>query len=182
MLRAKIGYETKVIRLILGLLLAMSAVPIIMFFFLPDEERWAMALVAAILSLTAFIFGFSPLLTKHEIHDTHIFLRQGWYYKNMIELADIVSIKRVSKGPWSYGAHYIGGGVVYVNGRTDDLILFELSERNSRNGGKRRANKVLFDTLDNDNFAKTIGRGLDGRMERLCGQDNYLNRPFGNRG
>ena len=167
MLRARIGYETKAIRLIFALLLAMSAIPIIAFFLLPDEERWAMALVAAIMFFTAFVFGLSPLLTKHEIHDTHVVIRQGWYYRNRIDLADIMSIKRVREGPWSYGVHFIGGGTVYVNGSTKDLMLIELSERISRNGKKRRMNRILFDTLDNDKFVKMIGREFDGQIDRL---------------
>ncbi|MCE5297037.1 MAG: hypothetical protein LLG16_08050 [Euryarchaeota archaeon] len=161
-----IGHETKAVRLVFALLLAMSAFPIIAFFFLPDEERWAMVLVAGIMFFTVFVFGLSPLLTKHEIHDTHVVLRQGWYYRNRIDLTDIMSIKRVREGPWSYGLHFIGGGIVYVNGSTKDLLLIESSERISRNGKKRKMNRILFETLDDDKFVKMIGREFDGHISR----------------
>lgn len=168
MLIKKIGYETKAIRWVLALLLSMDIfIAAMMIFFAPDDEMWVGLPIIAIMTFVAIVFGASPLLTKHEVHDTYVVLRQGWYYKNRIDLSDIVGIKRVRRGPWSFGVHFIGGGMLYVNGRLDDLILFELSERISRNGKRRRMTKVLFDTLDNDDFIRMIGREFDGEMDHL---------------
>jgi len=167
MLRSKIGYETKVIKAIFALLLGLTLLPAVMSVMLPEEEGVAMLVLTLFMFAIAIVFGASPLFTKHEVHDTYIMIRQGWYYRNRIDLTDIKSVKLVKRGPYSYGVHFIGNGTTYVNGRLNDLILMELSETTSRNGKKRKMTKVLFDTKDNEKFLKLIGRKFDAEMETL---------------
>lgn len=169
MMRAKFAYETRAIRKIALFLFLMDAFSIgLMLFVLPTEEVWIVVPFGAFLTSIFVIVGISPLLTTHEVHDTYIVLRQGWYYRNRIDVSDIKRIDHVKDGPFSIGIHFIGNRTIYVNGRTRDLILLELNSICHRNGKKRRMVRVLFDTVDNEGFMRTLGRKYDAEMDRLC--------------
>lgn len=168
-MRARFAYETRALRWVLLLFLVIELVSLPLFYFaVPEEEAVFFYFFIAFMLLILLIFGISPFLTKHEVHDTYIVLRQGWYYRNRIELSDIRAIKHVADGPWSYGVHFIGGRTVYVNGRTRDLILLELDDVRHHNGKRRRMVRVLFDTVDNAAFLRSIGKSYQGE-ENLFG-------------
>lgn len=168
MLRAKFAYETSAIRKIALFLFLMDAFSIgLMLFVLPAEDVWIVIPFGAFLTSIFVIVGVSPMLTKHEVHDTYIVLRQGWYYRNRIDLSDIKSINHLQNGPFSIGIHFIGNGTIYVNGRTRDLILMELSGTCHRNGRRRRMMRVLFDTNDNEGFMRSMGRKYDVDMDKI---------------
>ncbi|QLH75139.1 MAG: hypothetical protein HPY73_06605 [Methanomassiliicoccales archaeon] len=163
MIRQRFPYEKKAIRSIFLFLILMNVlVGCLMFLLVPQEELLeAFLIIFSILVPITVVFGLSPLLTSHEVHETYIVLRQGWYYRNRIDLSDIISMTRVKNGPWSYGLHFIGNNTIYVNGRTKDLILLELKGTSSTTGKKRRMTRILFDTSDNDAFVRSIGRRFD---------------------
>jgi hypothetical protein len=168
MLRMKFAYETSAIRKIALFLFLIDAFAIgLMMFVLPAEEVWIIIPFGAFLTSIFVIVGISPMLTRHEVHDTYIVLRQGWYYRNHIDLSDIKSMNHLQDGPFSIGIHFIGNGTIYVNGRTKDLILMELNETRHHNGKRRRMRRVLFDTIDNEAFIRSIGRRYDREMDRF---------------
>lgn len=162
MLRARFAYETGKIRYIFIFLIIIDLVCIGPMFLIDEPGfGWVILYMIVLLGTITFLFGFTPLLTKHEVHDTFIVIRQGWYYRNRIDYSDMRSIKHVKNGPFGLGVHFIGNRTTYVNGRDKDLILLELDEVRHINGKKRRMVRVLFDTADNDGFMRCIGRDYD---------------------
>ena len=167
-LRAKFRYETKVFRWITLLLVGMTVLSGILFWYaVSEEETYMLFPFLAFMATVTFLFGITPWLTAHEVHDTYLVVRQGWYYRNRIDMADILAVKHVMEGPWAYGVHFIDGHTAYANGRTNHLILLELDKVRHRDGKRRRMTRVLFDTLDNQGFLKAIGKQYQMELERL---------------
>jgi hypothetical protein len=167
-LRAKFRYETKTFRWVTLLLLSMTVLSGVIFWYaLSEEETYMVLPFVGFMATIAFLFGITPWFTAHEVHDTYLVVRQGWYYRNRIDMADILAVKHVMDGPWAYGLHFIDGHTVYANGRRDHLILLELDKVRYRDGKRRRMTRVLFDTLDNQGFLKAIGKQYQVELERL---------------
>lgn len=168
MLIAKFQYEKKAFRYVTLLMVALEVFTVaILLLAVPKEEYVFIAPTLVLISFITFLFGVTPWFTAHEVHDTYLMVRQGWYYRNRIDLADIEGVIHVENGPWAYGMHFVDGNTVYVNGRTTDLILLELFDVKHRNGKRRRMTRVLFDTIDNRGFLLAIGKGYRMDQERL---------------
>jgi hypothetical protein len=165
---AKFQYEKKAFRYVTLLMVALEVFTVaILLLAVPMEEYVLIAPTLVLISFITFLFGVTPWFTAHEVHDTYLMVRQGWYYRNRIDLADIKGVIHVENGPWAYGMHFVDGDTVYVNGRTTDLILLELFDVKHRNGKRRRMTRVLFDTIDNRGFLLAIGKGYRMAQERL---------------
>jgi hypothetical protein len=118
------------------------------------SQNWLITLIVGMMFfLVDLIFAISPLLTKHEVGDGYIVIRQGWYFKKRVELKDITLIHKVKRGPFSYGMHWMWDATRYVNGSRDDLILVV-----EHGGDKRREYRLLFDVLDRDGFLWAMGQ------------------------
>ena len=168
MLRAKFRYETKTFKWVTLLLLSLTVLGGLVFWYaLSEEETYMVLPFVGFMASIAFLFGITPWFSAHEVHDTYLVVRQGCYYRNRIDLADILAVKHVMHGPWAYGVHFIDGRTVYANGRTDDLILLELDQVRHRDGKRRRMTRVLFDTVDNQGFLKAIEKAYQVELEGL---------------
>ncbi len=167
-LRARFRYETKTFKWVTLLLLSLTVLSGIMFWYaVSEEETYVVIPFVGFMATIAFLFGITPWFSAHEVHDTYLVVRQGWYYRNRIDMADILAVKHVLEGPWAYGVHFIDGRTVYANGRTNHLILLELDKVRHRDGKRRRMTRVLFDTLDNQGFLKAIGKQYQAELEKL---------------
>jgi hypothetical protein len=168
MLRARFPYETSKIRWVVILLVLMDSGTFALMFSISEPGLiWFRIGFILFMSFITIFVGVSPLLTSHEVHDTHIVIKQGWYYHNRIDMGDIISITRVKEGPYSLGAHFLGNSTIYVNGSMSDLILIELRTVRSINGKKRRMTKVLFDVKDVDGFMRSMGKDFNKVVQRL---------------
>ncbi len=47
--------------------------------FLPEERMLFIVVMGLILAFTVLVIGVSPLLTRHEVIDGKIVIRQGWH-------------------------------------------------------------------------------------------------------
>jgi hypothetical protein len=167
-LRAKFRYETKVFVWVTLLMVAVDGFTMVLLFFVvPPEELIFTVPLFILLTGVAILFGISPWFSAHEVHDTYIRVRQGWYYNNRVDMADIKALKHIKEGPWAIGLHFIDGRTTYVNGRTKDLILLELHDVKHRNGKRRRMTRVLFDTLDNPGFLRASGLQYQEELDQM---------------
>ncbi|MDW5564327.1 MAG: hypothetical protein SA339_14020 [Methanomassiliicoccus sp.] len=118
-------------------------------------------LVAIVLleTIVLVVLGISPLLTTHEVADDILVLRQGWYFRARIPLADIRSAERVESGPARTGVFFrLLHATLYVTSRRHDLI--EIHLRSKRPFGfalGKRADRVVFDVEDPDALLRTLG-------------------------
>ncbi len=141
------------------ILLSIALVFLNVFFgltFLKDQAVIAIAILVSAVML--FIIGISPFITSHELSDDKLELRQGWYFRAEIPLANIASIQMVEKGPMRTGVFFeVVGKALYVTTQRSSLFLMSLKEP-QRFGfalGKRAA-RVYFDTIDRDVVLKRL--------------------------
>jgi len=167
MIRGKFDYVRSRMVWIAVLLIFMDLASLLLIVTTVPDEMLFKVSFATFLTAVVLVFGISPLLTSHEVHDTYFIIRQGWYYRNIIDMTDVVSIKLVRKGPFALGVHFLGRSTIYVNGSTDDIILLELRPVRSRNGKKRRMTRILFDVKDVEGFMKKLGKEFDGVLQTI---------------
>ena len=143
------------------LLAALFAVLLAFLSFQTSTPAAWLSLIAAILFTYLVVVGLTPLLTHHTLTRSRILLRQGWYFRAVIPLADAESI-----GPWDREPKYglrlsLSQNTLYVVGSAHSLVSVRLREP------KRfplvlflKAREVVFDVDDRDAFLAAV----EGRM------------------
>jgi hypothetical protein len=167
MLRGKFKYARSRMVGIAILLFFVDLASLLLVFTAVNEQLIFKLGFASFLTAIVVVVGLSPLLTAHEVHDTYFVIRQGWYYRNVIDMTDVVSIKLVRQGPFALGVHFLGNSTIYVNGSTNDVIMLELRPMRNRSGKRRRMTRILFDVKDVEGFMKKLGREFDGVLQSI---------------
>jgi hypothetical protein len=108
----------------------------------------AVIIVLEVIALA--VLGISPLLTTHELADGVLILRQGWYFRADVPIADIRSVERIDRGPARTGVFFrVLSATLFITSRRNDLI--ELRLRSKRPFGwalGKKADRVVFDVED----------------------------------
>jgi hypothetical protein len=112
-----------------------------------------------VIMLIAF-FAISPMVTCHEIDDSSVILRQGWYFKAIIPLENIKGVRRIDQGPRRTGTwSRTLGDELYVTTRRYDIIEVKLKETQRFPWAMwKSGNRVFFDTLDNSEIIRSLER------------------------
>ena len=118
------------------------------------------ALVMLLLLSASLLLGVSPFLTDHELHGDRLVLRQGWYFKAIIPLDNIMDARLVDGGPRKIGISFrMNGPVLAVTTRKHPLIEMRL-RRPQRFAGAwgKRADRVFFDAVDDARLVERLRR------------------------
>ena len=116
------------------------------------------ALVMLLLLSASFLLGVSPFLTDHELYGDRLVLRQGWYFKAVIPLDNIMDARLVDAGPRKIGISFcMNGAVLGVTTRKRPLIEIRLRrpQRFAWAWGKR-ADRVFFDAVDDARLVERL--------------------------
>jgi hypothetical protein len=148
----------------LGFLLGLVVLVALTIAITPSFPLLTATILGVILAAYAVLFVLSPLLTEHWLTRSRLILRQGWYFRVVIPLADIESLSpsdETSRARVPLGIHRpIGQPALFVTGGRTGLVSLRL--RQSRRFWQSfglHATDILFDVTDRERF-------LAGFLER----------------
>lgn len=117
------------------------------------------ALALAVLAFATLLFAISPLLTEHWLTRSRLILRQGWYFRVVLPLSGIVSLRAADettplRAP--LGIHRpLGQPTLYVTGGRTGLIIAKLEEpRRFWSSFGLEATELVFDVDDREGFLR----------------------------
>jgi len=127
-------------------------------FVLVDTELLYLAIIVALEAAVFVVLGVSPLLTTHELADGVLVLRQGWYFRAEVPVAEIRSAERLSRGPARTGVFFrLTSSTLFVTSRRTDLIDVHLKSRRSFGWALgKKADRVIFDVEDTDALLRAL--------------------------
>lgn len=140
----------------LGFLAVFAFALAILAFQTVTPREWV-AFLGALFAAYLVVVGLSPLLTKHSLLRSRIILRQGWYFRSVLPLAEAESI-----GPWDgepkYGLRIsVARRVLYVVGAGQNLVSIRLREpRRFAQVLFITAREIVFDVDDRDAFLAAV--------------------------
>ena len=124
----------------------------------PDIPAIALGIV---LGAATVVFALSPLGTDHWLTRSRLILRQGWYFRAIVPLTDIESVRPAEdfsrlKAP--LGIHRpLGQPALYVTGGRTGLVVVRLREsRRFWQSFGLPASEVIFDVADRDAFLRAV--------------------------
>ena len=118
--------------------------------------------LGAVLGIATIIFALSPGFTEHWLTRSRLILRQGWYFRAILPLAEIEGVRPAedfSRLRAPLGVHRpLGQPTLYVTGGRTGLVVVRLREpqRFWQSFGLR-ASEIVFDLIDRDAFLMALG-------------------------
>lgn len=107
------------------------------------------------------LFAVSPMFTAHWLTRSRIILRQGWYFRTVLPLAEVVSVESVDElrpGSTPLGIHRpLGQSTLYVTGGRTGLVIARLAApRRFWQAFGLRADEIVFDVADRNGFLAAV--------------------------
>lgn len=115
--------------------------------------------IIVVLEIAVFVvLGVSPLMTTHELADGMLVLRQGWYFKAEVPVAEIRSAERLPRGPARTGVFFrLTSSTLFVTSRSTDLVEMRLKSKRSFGWALgKKADRVIFDVEDTDALLRVL--------------------------
>lgn len=127
----------------------------------PGFPAVAAIALGIVLGAATIVFALSPLATDHWLTRSRLILRQGWYFRAILPLADLESLRPAEdfsrlKAP--LGIHRpLGEPALYVTGGRTGLVVARLREpRRFWQSFGLRASEIIFDVADRDAFLRAV--------------------------
>jgi hypothetical protein len=141
----------------LGFLVGLVALVALTMALTPSFPLLTAAILAVILVAYGILFVLSPLLTEHWLTRSRLILRQGWYFRAVILLADIESVSpadETSRRQVPLGIHRpIGQPSLFVTGGRTGLVSVRLRQpRRFWQSFGLYATEILFDVTNREGF------------------------------
>lgn len=132
--------------LLLGLIAAAIAIA-------PAFDPLAAAALAVAVTVYGVVFVASPLLVQHWLTRSRLILRQGWYFRAVIQLSEIESVDAADETGRSrvpLGIHRpLGQPALFVTGGRTNLVAVRLREpRRFWQAFGLEVSQIVFDVLD----------------------------------
>lgn len=140
-----------ILMVVLAALVAMSVL------LTPDFPILTVATIGAIFFAYGLVFVVSPLLTEHWLTRSRLILRQGWYFRAVIPLAEIEEIREADDAGQRrlpLGIHRpMGQPTLFVTGGRTGLVSLRLRQpRRFWQSFGLFATDILFDVDDRTRF------------------------------
>ncbi len=119
------------------------------------------ALFLGALALLFVVFAISPLLTSHWLTRSRLVLRQGWYFRTILPLAELTSVTSADEstpGRAPLGIHRpLGQAALYVTGGRTGLVIARLEHpRRFLQAFGLPAEEIIFDVTDRAGFLAAV--------------------------
>lgn len=119
----------------------------------PDFPVLTLAILGGVLAAYVLLLVLSPLLTQHWLTRSRLILRQGWYFRAVIRIADIEALTAAEDAGRlrvPLGIHRpLGQPSLFVTGGRTGLISLRLrSPRKFWQSFGLSASEILFDVTD----------------------------------
>ncbi len=139
---------------------------------LPKLTLEMLLLPVVLLAAYFLLFAVSPLLTDHWLTRSRLILRQGWYFRAVIPLSEMESVRAVDEtgpGRAPLGIHRpLGQATLYVTGARTGLVSVRLTQpRRFWQAFGLQASDLIFDVAQPIRFLAAIDerRGLLAPVE-----------------
>ncbi len=126
-----------------------------------------LAAFLAFLAAATVVFAVSPLMTQHWLTRSRLILRQGWYFRVTLPMAEIRSLLAADEtAPLRVplGIHRpLGQPTLYVTGGRTGLVIVRLQRpRRFWSSFGLEATEIVFDVRDREGFLRAYEerRGL----------------------
>jgi membrane protein YdbS with pleckstrin-like domain len=130
--------------------------------FLPEERLLFIAVMGVILTMTVLVIGVSPLLTKHEVSDGNIIIRQGWHSKLVIPLDQVKRLQRLDRIEAKEGVllDAFNRTLVMTDSKANGIRLEMKDAVRVPAAFWKKVDVVIFDVTDPDRFVGEVTRSL----------------------
>lgn len=127
---------------------------------IPEEISPLIVLTGAALTASVLVVGVSPLLTRHEIVDGKIILRQGWHIRFTIPLDRVKGIQRLDRIEVKEGVlmDAFNRTLVMTDAKTGGVRLEIKQAVRVPSAFWKKVAVVIFDVEDPDRFMAEVMR------------------------
>lgn len=120
---------------------------------MPSPATPFVLLTVAVVAAYVVVFGVTPILTGHWLTRSRVILRQGWYFRAIVPMSDIVSLGTPEDGflgQVPLGIHRpLVRPVLYVTGGRQGLVVLRLRRaRRFWQAFGLMAREIVFDVDD----------------------------------
>jgi len=130
--------------------------------YLPHERLLFIVIVGAILVITVVVIGVSPLLTRHEVVDCNIVIRQGWHYKLVIPVDRVKRLQRLERIEAKEGIllDAFNRTLVMTDSKVNGIRLEIKEPVRVPAAFWKKVDVVIFDVTDPDRFVAEVTRSI----------------------
>jgi membrane protein YdbS with pleckstrin-like domain len=130
--------------------------------FLPEERMLFIVVMGLILAFTVLVIGVSPLLTRHEVIDGKIVIRQGWHSKLVVPMDQVKRLQRLDRIEAKEGVllDAFNRTLVMTDSRSNGIRLEMREAKRVPAVFWKKVDVVIFDVTDPDRFIAEVARSL----------------------
>jgi len=130
--------------------------------FLPEERMLFIVVMGLILAFTVLVIGVSPLLTRHEVIDGKIVIRQGWHSKLVVPMDQVKRLQRLDRIEVKEGVllDAFNRTLVMTDSRSNGIRLEMREAKRVPAVFWKKVDVVIFDVTDPDRFIAEVTRSL----------------------
>lgn len=130
--------------------------------FLPEERMLFIVVMGLILAFTVLVIGVSPLLTRHEVKDGKIVIRQGWHSKLVVPMDQVKRLQRLDRIEVKEGVllDAFNRTLVMTDSRSNGIRLEMREAKRVPAVFWKKVDVVIFDVTDPDRFIAEVTRSL----------------------
>jgi membrane protein YdbS with pleckstrin-like domain len=130
--------------------------------FLPEERMLFIVVMGLILAFTVLVIGVSPLLTRHEVIDGKIVIRQGWHSKLVVPMDQVKRLQRLDRIEVKEGVllDAFNRTLVMTDSRSNGIRLEMREAKRVPAVFWKKVDVVIFDVTDPDRFIAEVARSL----------------------
>jgi membrane protein YdbS with pleckstrin-like domain len=130
--------------------------------YLPQESLLFIVIVGVILAIAVLVIGVSPLLTRHEVVDGNIVLRQGWHYKLVIPTNIVKRLQRLERIEAKEGVilDAFNRTLVMTDSKVNGIRLEIKEPLRVPAAFWKKVDMVIFDVTDPERFVAEVTRSL----------------------
>lgn len=130
--------------------------------FLPEERMLFIVVMGLILAFTVLVIGVSPLLTRHEVIDGKIVIRQGWHSKLVVPMDQVKRLQRLDRIEAKEGVllDAFNRTLVMTDSRSNGIRLEMRDAKRVPAVFWKKVDVVIFDVTDPDRFIAEVTRSL----------------------
>ena len=128
----------------------------VMLVIVPVDIKWSAVIVILFISIL-LVFGISPLLTKHQIAEDKIILRQGLYFKAVVPIENVKGIGFTDVNAKICVKFSLTKPILYVITSKINLISMKLKKQ-MRFGYAwwKRADEIIFNVDNPKEFIRLV--------------------------
>ena len=130
--------------------------------YLPEERLLFVVVMGSLIALTVLVIGVSPLLTRHEVVDDKIMIRQGWHSKLVIPMDQVKRLQRLDRIEAKEGVllDAFNRTLVMTDSKSNGIRLEMHKAVRVPAAFWKKVDVVIFDVVDPDRFVAEVTRSL----------------------